>query len=78
MFAGPNQWSTASRPLRGRVDLRRGILLLPKASFFHTPNTVPPICFASLPGDSTIDAAKVRHSTAQPLFRKVKSLVSGT
>ena len=29
---------------------------LPSGSFFHTPSTVPRICFASPPGESTYEA----------------------
>ena len=50
---------------------------LPSASFFNTTRTAPRIRFASPPGESTYEAVKERHSTAQPPSRKVKSLVSG-
>jgi hypothetical protein len=51
---------------------------LPSGSFFNTPSTVPRICFTSPPGDSVYEAVNVRHSTAQPPSRNVKSLTSGT
>ena len=51
---------------------------LPSGSLFNTTSTVPRICFASPPGESTYEAVKERHTTAEPPSRKVKSLVSGT